>query len=139
MTTDHRKAPRRKVERIERVGAWGKVKYNHHLACGHVERRTRASQAPVIGCVWCLKATEMEVELVAATSAKPRVTAIDYDVELRKNEIEVAQVRAALAKTLGVPAEAVDIVVAEQEATQLVITSAVIFLTAADVLRITRA
>jgi len=139
MTTEHRKAPRRRVERIERVGAWGQVKYHHHLKCGHVEVRPRASKAPVIACAWCLKVAAKEIELVAATSAKPRVSAIDYDEELRKNEIEVAQLRAALAKALGVPNEAVDVVVAEEESKQLVVQSAVIFLTAADALRITRA
>ena len=139
MTTEHRKAPRRRVERIDRVGAWGQVKYHHHLKCGHVEVRPRASKAPVIACAWCLKVAAKEIELVAATSAKPRVSAIDYDEELRKNEIEVAQLRAALAKALGVPNEAVDVVVAEEESKQLVVQSAVIFLTAADALRITRA
>jgi hypothetical protein len=80
-----------------------------------------------------------EIELVAATSGKSSVSAIDYDIELRKNEIEVAQLRASLAKALGVPNEAVDVVVAEEESKQLVVQSAVIFLTAADALRITRA
>jgi len=137
MTTEHRKAPRRLVTEIERVGAWGQVKYHHTLSCGHVEVRPRASRAPMIACAWCLRVTAKEKELEAAVSAGPRVMPIDYDEELRKTEIEVAQLRASLAKVFGVPAEAVDIVVAEQEAAQLMVQSAVIFLTAADVLRIT--
>jgi len=137
MTTEHRKAPRRLVTEIERVGAWGQVKYHHTLSCGHIEVRPRASRAPMIACAWCLRVEAKGKELVAATSAGPRVLPIDYDEELRKTEIEVAQLRASLAKFCGVPAEAIDVIVAEQEAAQLMVQSAVIFLTAADVLRIT--
>ena len=136
MTTEHRKAPRRKVEGIERTGNWGSVKYHHLLECGHTEIRTRASRAPKLGCAWCLrtevKATEMAA--LAITYPKP----LDYDERLGHNEIQVARLQGSLAKALGVPTEAVDLIVTEKGG-DLIVESAVIYLSPRDIDRMTRA
>lgn len=135
MTTEHRKAPRRKIQSIERMGRHGSVKYHHSLECGHTEIRTRASRAPKLGCAWCLRAVEKEREVGASTSRVPMP--LDYDEVLGQNEVEVARLRGSLASALGVPNEAVDLVVSEKGA-ELSVESAVIFLSPQDVERLTR-
>lgn len=48
------RAPRREVQRLERTGnSYGTTWWNHHLDCGHIERRKRRSPAPTIGCLAC--------------------------------------------------------------------------------------
>jgi len=52
-------------------------------------------------------------------------------------EIEVARLRGSLASVLGVPAEAIDLVVTEKGA-DLTVESAVVFLSPGDIDRLTR-
>ena len=133
MTTEHRKAPRRTVESIERIGNWGSVKYHHKLECGHVEIRARASRAPKLGCAWCLRTASKALEIGAVT--KRFEGPLDYDERMRENEIQVARLRGSLASALGVPAEAVDLVVTEKGA-DLIVESAVVYLSPRDIGRI---
>ena len=133
MTTEHRKAPRRTVESIERIGNWGSVKYHHNLECGHVEIRTRASRAPKLGCAWCLRTAIKVVDVGAATRQFDEP--LDYDERMRENEIQVARLQGSLASALGVPTEAVDLVVTEKGA-DLTVESAVVYLSPRDIDRI---
>jgi hypothetical protein len=133
VTTEHRRAPRRAVEEIRRVGPWGDVKYHHHLDCGHVEVRIRATRAPVLACVSCLRAAEKDIELKALTTLAP--VNYDFDEQFVRAEVEVAKIKADLAKVLKVSAEAVDVVVLDSGGT-LRVQSAIVFLSAADVRRL---
>lgn len=71
---------------------------------------------------------------LAITYPKP----LDYDERLGHNEIQVARLQGSLAKALGVPTEAVDLVVTEK-AGDLIVESAVIYLSPRDIDRMTRA
>ena len=138
MTTEHRKSPRRSVERIERLGGWGKVKYHHHLECGHIEVRNRASTAPKIACVWCLKTAERDAEWKNPRAAeKDSIISIAYAADLGQDELVIEQTRAALARELSVPSDVIDIVAVDAGG-NLEIQSALVFLSADDVNRITR-
>ena len=135
MTTEHRKAPRRAIQSIERMGRHGSVKYHHLLECGHTEIRTRASRAPKLGCAWCHRTTVKEREVGAVTLSSTMT--LDYDERLGQNEVSVARLRGSLASALGVPIEAVDLVVTENGA-DLTVESAVVFLSPGDIDRLTR-
>jgi hypothetical protein len=137
MTTEHRKAPRRFIEEIKRVGGWGKVKYHHHLACGHVEIRNRASSAPKLGCAWCFRASQRDAELKNPTAGGTIVPlAIDLDATMGQDEVDIEQTRAALATAFSVPADAIDLVVIDADGS-LEIQNALVFLSAHDVMRLT--
>lgn len=132
-TSDHRKAPRRAVEQISRTGSWGDVKYHHALECGHVEVRPRATRAPVLACVSCLRAAEKAVELQSfATQTQPN---FEFDAKLAASEIEVARLTAGLAKALRISADAIDVKVLDTGGA-LQVKSAVVFLSPADVRRL---
>ena len=135
MTPEHRTAPRRTIESIDRKGIHGSVKYHHLLECGHTEIRTRASRAPKLGCAWCFRTAEKEREVGAITLSPIRT--LDYDERLGQNEVSVARLRGSLASALGVPIEAVDLVVTERGA-DLTVESAVVFLSPRDIARLTR-
>jgi len=135
VTTEHRKAPRRDVEGIDRVGPWGDVKYHHRLVCGHIEVRVRATRAPSLACVGCLKASVKAVELAAFTDRPPVI--YDFDENLTRQEVEIAKIKANIAKTLKVSGDAVD-VIAVDEAGHLRVQSAVVFLSADDIRRLTQ-
>ena len=62
---------------------------------------------------------------------------LDYDQRLGHNEVQVARLRGSLASALGVPAEAVDLVVTERGA-DLIVESAIVFLSPGDIDRLTR-
>jgi hypothetical protein len=137
MTTEHRKAPRRSIEEIKRIGGWGKVKYHHYLACGHVEIRNRASSAPKLGCAWCFRASERDAELRnPAISNQNSPPAIDSEPAMGQDEINIEQTRAALARALSIPADAIDIVAIDADGS-LEIQNALVFLSSHDVMRLT--
>ncbi len=134
MSTEHRKAPRRKVKEIRRVGTWGKVMYEHVLECGHTETRNRKATVPKIACAWCLRTSAKEIEIRAL--ANPAPLPDDYDSQLLKSETEIDRVRAKIAHEFRIPLEQVD--VASVDVTgKLQISGAVIWLSASEVRRIT--
>lgn len=135
MTTEHRRAPRRDVVEIRRVGGWGSVSYHHVLSCGHIEKRPRASTAPKLACVWCLRAEEAKTTMAALTVAPQRKLSIDDD-ELATMETEAQMIKASLSSQFGVPADAVDVVMADDGGI-LRIRYATIFLSEKDLRRIT--
>ena len=138
MTTEHRKSPRRAVERIQRIGGWGNIRYHHHLSCGHIEIRPRASKSPKLACRSCLRAREFEGKLVGSPrNDDPTPTMDEYDLTLGQEEVDIERNRAALAKALSVPGDAIDIIAVDVGGT-LEIQSAVVFLSVDDIARITR-
>jgi len=126
MTTEHRKAPRRKVLGISRVGAWGNVVYEHKLECGHTERRPRAATSPTLACAWCLRAEFKELEIVSlGKPAKP------VQLDLQHTEVQIAKVKAQISHIFGIPQEQVDVSVVDKLGEQN-ITGAVVFLSEGD-------
>lgn len=137
MTTERRKAPRRKVEGIRRIGAWGDVNYYHDLECGHTDVRPRASRSPRLGCAKCLWA-EAKAQELESLNPQP----VDMfpepgpdDAESLRQEVIARETVASLANVLGVPADAVALTT-EMRGGHLVVTNAVVFLEANDIRRL---
>jgi hypothetical protein len=133
MTTERRKAPRRAIVSIEKIGAWGQLTYQHKLSCGHIDVRKRKAASSDIACMWCLRAKEKQVELKSFTAPSPMN--VFYEDDLAEQETRIEKTRAAIASRIGVPMEAVD-VASEDINGQLVIRSAVVYLSSRDVIRI---
>jgi hypothetical protein len=134
MTTEHRKAPRREVVDIRRVGGWGSVVYHHVLSCGHIEKRTRATKAPKLACVFCLRAEEV-VKTMSSLKTPTKSEVLD-DEEFASFETKVQMIKASLASQMNIPIDAVDVAITD-EAGILRIRYATIFLTEKDVRKIT--
>jgi len=133
VTTEHRKAPRKTVESIDRVGGWGNVKYLHHLECGHIESRPRASTAPKLGCVACLRVkNRQEPEGLQQVN----VEVVDFGAQIAQDEITTNQLASRLAKTLGVPTEAIGLHQEIQESGRSSVQYAVVYLSKDDIYRI---
>ena len=136
MSTEHRRAPRREVVEISRVGAWGQVSYKHKLSCGHVESRPRASSSKMLACVWCLRSENLNKELLALSA--PQVQSIPkVEQSINEFETDVDKIRAGVSAKFSVPIDAVDIQVSDIGG-ELVITSGIVFLSAHDVARLGR-
>ena len=131
-STEHRRAPRRQIKEIQKVGTWGNIEYRHILSCGHIEIRPRASRAPKLACAWCLRAEDKQLEMVALAQQPPRI--ID-DIEFSNEEQEVQMIRGAIAKRLNVSSEAVDVVVRDTGG-RLEIINVRVFLSASEARRI---
>jgi len=127
VTTEHRKAPRRKVISIQRVGAWGHVAYEHSLECGHTERRPRAASSETLACAWCLRSQAKEIEIRALA-----VPAKSLEFDQNNNEIEIARIKAKLSYALGVALEQVEVSVIDKFGEQK-ISGAVVFFSEGDV------
>lgn len=134
MTTEHRKAPRRKVTEIRRVGGWGQVSYHHVLSRGHIEKRARASKAPKLACVFCLRA-EQVVQTMSALNTPTKSEELD-DEKYASFETTVQMAKASLASQMNIPIDSVDVAIAD-EAGILRIRYATIFLSERDVRRLT--
>lgn len=52
--SERRRAPKRRVVDVRRVGTYPNVTWQHSLDCGHVESRKRKAPAERIGCPTCL-------------------------------------------------------------------------------------
>jgi hypothetical protein len=134
MTTEHRKAPRRDVVDIRRVGGWGAVTYHHVLSCGHIEKRPRATKAPKLACVFCLRATEV-VKTMSALSSPVKAEILD-DEEYASFETRAQMIKASLASQLNVSIDAIDVAIVDESGI-LRVRYATIFLTEKDLRRIT--
>ena len=133
---ERRQAPKQKILSINRVGAWGKVRYEHKLDCGHSEILPRASSAKRIACTWCVKAQEKEEELRQLVSPQKNSSQIlDMDEFMSQDEVEVNRTRASIAAMLQIPVDAVSIVSTDVGG-RLLIKSAYIFLSSGDISRI---
>jgi hypothetical protein len=136
MTTEHRRAPRKKITQIHKSGSWGKVEYHHHLECGHIEVRKRSAPTGEIACAWCLRAEVRDKEIKALVGAKP-VALLPIDSEFADDELTIERTRATIAARFGVPVDAVDITSGDFNG-RLVVRSATIYLSATDVDKLTR-
>lgn len=136
MSTEHRRAPRKKIVEVSREGAWGKVKYKHSLECGHTETRNRVSSTPSLACVWCLRVAEQTKE-INALSRGVRSPYVDTSASMAQGEITISKTRAALSAKFGVPLDAVDIASIDV-AGNLQINYAIIFLSPGDVAKLTQ-
>lgn len=134
MSTEHRRAPRREVVDISRTGAWGQVTYQHKLSCGHIESRPRASSSKMLACAWCLRAGEIQKEMLAL-SAPPVQIVPEVEQSINDFETDVEKIRAGISSKFSVPLDAVDINVLDVGG-QLVIKSGIVFLSAQDIARL---
>jgi hypothetical protein len=134
MTTDHRKAPRRKILTVTKTGSWGNVTYRHELSCGHIETRKRAATSEDIACAWCFRTRQKNVEMKALIRGP---FSLVEEPDLSLEEMRIDKTKAALSTRFNVPLDAVD-VVAEDINGKLVIKNAVIYLSPLDVEKLTR-
>jgi hypothetical protein len=109
MSVNRKKAPRREVLEVERVGEWGEVTYRHRLSCGHTDVRKRPAPATHVACVMC----HYEVTRPAVTKAVslPEYDFDPYSDSFATAESDAAMIRAGLAARFGVSNDAVDTVV----------------------------
>jgi hypothetical protein len=133
MTTEHRKAPRRDVLEIRRIGNWGHVQYMHILSCGHMETRPRASASPKLACVECLRIDSRVIEMKSVASPARISDVTDDEMATAETEIYLAQ--ATIASKFGVPIDSVDVVTVD-DGGNLRVRYATVFLTEKDVRRI---
>lgn len=86
------------------------MEYLHHLACGHVETRKRASRAPVIACLGCVRAEAHVATTQALVTGRDALGDgfVDYSAEHIDVELVVARARARIAGLLGVDADDVE-------------------------------
>lgn len=133
-STEHRRAPRRDIVEIRRMGGWGSVEYQHVLSCGHIENRARASTAPKLACVWCLRAEAKVIEM-AELSKPPTIIEDLSDSEIATIETEIRLTQASIASFMGVDVDAVDIIVKDVGG-NLKINHAQVYLSYKDVRRI---
>lgn len=134
MTTDHRKAPRRKILTVTKTGSWGNVTYRHELSCGHIETRKRAATSEDIACAWCFRTRQKNSEMKALVRGP---FSLVEEPDLSLEEMRIDKTKAALSTRFNVPLDAVD-VVAEDINGKLVIKNAVIYLSPLDVEKLTR-
>jgi hypothetical protein len=133
-STEHRRAPRKSVVEIRKVGSWGNIVYHHVLECGHIEKKPRASTSPKLACAWCLRAEEVEKSLTML--ALPSNRAVIDDEDSASVETSIMSAQATIAARLGINTDAVDIVLHDVNGT-LEIKYATVFLSASEVRKIT--
>jgi hypothetical protein len=133
-STEHRRAPRKSVVEIRKIGSWGNIVYHHVLECGHIEKKPRASTSPKLACAWCLRADEIEKSLTML--ALPSNRSIIDDEDSASVETSIMSAQATIASRLGVNTDAVDIVLHDVNGT-LEIKYATVFLSASEVRKIT--
>jgi|LauGreDrversion4_2_1035121.scaffolds.fasta_scaffold01805_7 hypothetical protein len=133
MSTEHRKAPRKKILEIRKTGTWGNVQYVHILECGHSENRARASSAKELACVMCLRMKAKEIEMTSLSN--PSVFDESYDTNVNIKETRAQMIRAGIASSLKISHEAIDVVMRDVNG-NLEISSVVLFLSATEASRI---
>jgi hypothetical protein len=140
MDVNKKSAPQRQVAEIVRVGQWGRVEYQHVLECGHVEVRKRPSKTDKIACAWCVVASEKQRELRTLTIVPPPVEEEKWDFydDTAVDEIKLAQIRSALAHSLGCPQENIEIVSSIDEEGNLSVNYVSVFLDFAQAQQIIR-
>lgn len=134
MTTEHRRAPKREVVEVTRIGAWGQVRYQHKLSCGHIESRPRAASSSTLACVWCLRASEMDQQIKSLSAPALQID-VSEEQSLTAFETSVEKMRAGLAAKFSVPIDAVDITIVDENGL-LVVKSGLVFLSANDIARL---
>ena len=134
--SSRRGKPQREVKQISKIGAWGNIRYEHLLECGHVELLPRASRSTAIACSSCGQPIQQRQS--ADVSVFDRVlpeSILDFTDQASQDEIEIKRVQAAIASILGIPLEAISIVSSDAGG-RLVIKSAYVFLSSSDIRKI---
>lgn len=98
-----KRAPRRPILEVVRMGDWGEIEYRHRLSCGHTIVRKRVSKSDVVACIDCLKAAAF------SRGDLPERQQVGDEVVFRADVVNV-EVQSALAARLGISPESVDIV-----------------------------
>lgn len=130
---NRKSAPRQQVVSIQRIGNWGRVEYHHTLACGHTAIRKRASTTEVLACDGCVLAEQHQTNLTKETPGGTDDEIYDpLHTQIAITEKETAIIKAGLVAKFGVPAEAVDLVLGDDEGV-LRLQYAVILLSADEV------
>lgn len=101
-----KRAPRRTVVDIVRVGDWGEVEYRHRMSCGHTIVRKRSSKADFLACLECLKASMFANGQISSVS----IEGPSDEVERFSAPINDMAVQSSLANLLGIMPESVDLV-----------------------------
>lgn len=131
-----KKAPRREVTGIDRIGSWGRVEYHHRLECGHIEVRKRPSKTGTMACSGCVLSEQHQANLKSQRFAEfPEELWDQTGADLAVQEGSVARLKAALVAKFGVPPEAVDVAVDDEDGT-LRVSYAVILLSAVEILEV---
>jgi hypothetical protein len=134
MSTEHRRAPKRDVVDISRVGSWGNVLYQHKLSCGHIESRARAATTKTLACAWCLRAEKINVEMKSLSA--PEVGLVPKEEQsVTEFDSYVGKLRAGISNKFSIPIDAIDINTIDVNG-YLVIKNGVVFLSASDVDRL---
>lgn len=143
MAISRKQAPKRDIVAITKTGEWGNVTYHHQLACGHIEIRKRVAPAGSMACTWCVVASIKESELRQLTAPQPVSSQVVLDladmIDVSNSDVAAEQdafrSQGALAAALGVSNDSVDIVLEDVDGT-LQVAYALVFLTSADVQRL---
>ena len=131
-----KKAPRRKIVDISRIGAWGRVEYHHKLECGHVEARKRAQTAETMACSGCVLSEEYE-KRSEAPPEDPNEEILDFlGSELAVNEKTAQSLKVEIGRAMNLTTDAIEVVLDIDEQGQQALSGAVILLSADEVLRI---
>lgn len=136
-------APQRAVLDVERTGQWGAVEYRHRLECGHTEIRKRIMPTKKIACTACVLAEQIDdrvapiqgrsVKIIEPMDAADIIGEDSYGFA---GEIDISKAQAFIAKRLGVPVEAVDVVAEVGDDGLLKISYATIFIEASILYRL---
>lgn len=142
MEVNIKKAPKRKVVRIDKQGEWGNLWYVHFLECGHSDVRKRAASTPTVACSDCVRAVAKGEELKALVAVPQRSVIMDVDDMIALDEdhaveVEAGSLKAGLASALSIPLESIDVVVSDVDG-RLVVSSVVVFLSGKDANRIAK-
>lgn len=139
---NRKKAPKQTVLEITRRGSWGQVIYSHKLDCGHIEERKRPAPTPTIACTRCVIAAAKNEELRQIPTQPTRDVIIDVSdiIDLSHSGDLIAEedaqlIRAALSIKLGVPVDAIDTIMSDDNGT-LTLDFVNVFLTARDARRL---
>lgn len=138
-----KKAPRRAIKEISRIGSWGRVEYHHKLECGHIEVRKRANSTGIMACTGCVLSEQYERRAPKVRENDEHVGSdLSYDIldqlgsELAINEGTAQFLKAELAVRFNVPVEAIEVALDIDEMGQQSLSGAYILLSADEVIRI---
>lgn len=131
-----KKAPRRQIVDIARVGSWGRVEYHHKLDCGHSEVRKRATTSGTMACSGCVLSEEYRDRAETAAPDPNEDILDDLGSLLASNEKTTQTLKAELARALSLSADAVEVVFDYNEEGVQALSGAVILLSADEVLLI---
>lgn len=131
-----KKAPRRQIVDISRIGSWGRVEYHHKLECGHIEIRKRPNTTGIMACAGCVLSEQYE-EREKPEEKNPNDEILDQlGSELAVNEKTTQSLKAELGRALQIPSEAIEVVLDYNEEGEQALSGAIILLSADEVIRI---